>query len=141
MLHIQIDLINIYNFCIDTKCWKNHPELLEAILGQIFNKNPFFSMGGGITAPRISQIFGTKLGDQNGRKLHETDFARKIPNFFYKQFYFLPKIPKFQWEVVFPVLRFLRFSARSQGTKMEENCMKRIFRKNCQIFFISNFNF
>ena len=34
--HIYIDLINIYNFSIDTKCWKNHPELLEAILCQQF---------------------------------------------------------------------------------------------------------
>ena len=37
-------LLNIYNFCIDTKSWKNHPELLQAILGQnfgFFQKNFF----------------------------------------------------------------------------------------------------
>ena len=44
--------INIYNFCIDTKSGKNHPELLEAILGPkfrlfffkiwTFSKNIFF---------------------------------------------------------------------------------------------------
>ena len=63
---------------------------------------------------RSKDFFGPNfLVDQNGRKLHEADFSRKIPKKIYKQFYFLPKIPKFQWEVVFPVTRFLRFSARS----------------------------
>ena len=35
-------------------------------------------MGGGIFLHQISQIFGMKLGDQNGRKLHEADFSRKL---------------------------------------------------------------
>ena len=31
ILHIQMDLINIYNFCIDTKSWKMH---LDMVSGQ-----------------------------------------------------------------------------------------------------------
>ena len=72
-----------------------------------------------------------------------TPSAGKIIPSFQRPFQvkFLTKIQFFQWEVVKPLQGFLRFSAQSQRNKMEENCMKRIFLENSQIFFISNFIF
>ena len=51
--HIQIDLINIYNFCIDTMPGKTLPELLQAILSKIRNSRPkiMFRLGRVIIFP------------------------------------------------------------------------------------------